>query len=436
MGHPQRIPESRIGTVGNCLSPPTRPPGGDAAIVNISDCRLSLRRPGAATHQSPVRSRPHAPGGGVVRDRDLLALQRLAGNSAVTSLARRDTRALGTDDINERQVSPVHDVISRAGHPLATQTRLHMENRLQANFESVRLHVDAPSAQSLGASAYTVGDHIVLHPRVSPHTASGTHTLAHELSHVVQQRAGRVSGRPASDGIRVSQPGDQFEREAARRADRVVARTRNHEPIETRRAMTSGENLYPYAKRTILRTEPLTVQRFCGECPVGPEKHKDPPPALRPHHYFVSQDIGVFPEAQVPTAPVAMSVFKDDFMCSRVGKVGDTSVLTPSLPILGSNPVVNVAETSEASEASFLVRTRDKHFFRGSAKHTIRVLPAGPGLNRVVYDVEGNGPPEGESPGLARLNEVAAPLIWRGQAHVFRNNLHNTKLPKEGGDIK
>jgi hypothetical protein len=43
------------------------------------------------------------------------------------------------------------------------------------------------------------------------------------LTHVVQQRQGPVDGAPAAGGIRVSDPSDRFEREAAATAERVMS---------------------------------------------------------------------------------------------------------------------------------------------------------------------------------------------------------------------
>jgi hypothetical protein len=47
--------------------------------------------------------------------------------------------------------------------------------------------------------------------------------LAHELTHVVQQRSGPVDGSPAGGGIQVSDPSDRFETEAAANADRAMS---------------------------------------------------------------------------------------------------------------------------------------------------------------------------------------------------------------------
>ena len=80
------------------------------------------------------------------------------------------------------------------------------------------------SAKSVQAHAYTVGSDIVFQgDRYSPGTAEGQRMLAHELTHVVQQRSGPVDGTPAGGGISVSDPSDRFEREAEATADRVMS---------------------------------------------------------------------------------------------------------------------------------------------------------------------------------------------------------------------
>jgi hypothetical protein len=47
--------------------------------------------------------------------------------------------------------------------------------------------------------------------------------LAHELTHVVQQRSGPVAGTPAPGGIQISHPSDRFEQAAESSADRVMS---------------------------------------------------------------------------------------------------------------------------------------------------------------------------------------------------------------------
>lgn len=137
----------------------------------------------------------------------VLHLQRTAGNSAVVSL-------LGDDDW-----SPVLDVVGKGGgSPLEPALRDDMERQLGADFSDVRVHTDpqaAASATAVQARAYTVGNEIVFgHGAYAPATAEGKHTLAHELTHVVQQRKGPVPGTDTGTGIAVSDPADPFEQQA------------------------------------------------------------------------------------------------------------------------------------------------------------------------------------------------------------------------------
>lgn len=118
------------------------------------------------------------------------------------------------------QRSAVHEVLRAPGRPLDAATRTDMEQRLGADFSDVRIHDDAAartSAAEVGARAYTSGRHVVL-------GAGGTdpHTLAHELTHVVQQRHGPVAGTDNGAGLKVSDPSDRFEREAEATATRVM----------------------------------------------------------------------------------------------------------------------------------------------------------------------------------------------------------------------
>jgi hypothetical protein len=144
--------------------------------------------------------------------RGLLGLQRTAGNAAVTGML-------------EEERSPVHDVISGSGQALDHDTRRDMEGRFGADFSDVRVHTGEQarrSAASVNAQAYTVGSNVVFQ-HYDPSSDSGRHMLAHELTHVIQQRGGPVDGTDAGGGVRVSNPSDRFEREAAATADRVMS---------------------------------------------------------------------------------------------------------------------------------------------------------------------------------------------------------------------
>jgi Domain of unknown function (DUF4157) len=147
----------------------------------------------------------------------VVRLQRSAGNAAVA-------RLLGEPR------SPVLDVVGRGGgRPLDAEVRSQMESAFGEDFGDVRVHTGpqaARSAASVQARAYTVGDEIVFGS--AEHAPGGggggdRRLLAHELTHVVQQRQGPVDATPQGDGIAVSSPSDPFERAAQDTADRVVA---------------------------------------------------------------------------------------------------------------------------------------------------------------------------------------------------------------------
>lgn len=153
---------------------------------------------------------------GVLGTSDLLGLQRSIGNAKVAAMM-------------EEEHSPVLDVVgSGGGRPLDPDTRADMESRFGADFGDVRVHTGQAardSAAAVHAQAYTVGSDIVLSGGYDPGSAQGRHLLAHELTHVVQQRSGPVDGTDAGGGVAVSDPGDRFEREAAAVADTVLQRT-------------------------------------------------------------------------------------------------------------------------------------------------------------------------------------------------------------------
>lgn len=113
----------------------------------------------------------------------------------------------------------VHEVLSSAGSPLEPLTRAFMESRFGQSFGHVRVHTDAKaeeSARALDARAFTVGSNIVF---AGSSPARDPSTLAHELTHVVQQSRGLAS---SSTGLRVSPPDTAHEHEADRVARDVL----------------------------------------------------------------------------------------------------------------------------------------------------------------------------------------------------------------------
>jgi Domain of unknown function (DUF4157) len=114
----------------------------------------------------------------------------------------------------------VQDVLRSPGKPLDSADRSYFESRLRFDFSQVRVHNDGPAAEStraVGALAYTAGNHVVLGSDQSLRgTAKSKRLIAHELTHVVQQRSVKDN-----TPTRIGPAGDAFEAEADAVADRI-----------------------------------------------------------------------------------------------------------------------------------------------------------------------------------------------------------------------
>ncbi len=100
-----------------------------------------------------------------------------------------------------------------SGAGLQPATRAQVEPLLGEPLGDVRVHDGAGAdalARSVAARAFTTGrDVFFARGEYRPGTPSGDTLLAHELTHVVQQR-----GAPVSGPLTVTDPGDRFERDA------------------------------------------------------------------------------------------------------------------------------------------------------------------------------------------------------------------------------
>ncbi|MDO9236679.1 MAG: DUF4157 domain-containing protein [Aquabacterium sp.] len=123
----------------------------------------------------------------------------------------------------ETAPASVDRVLAGSGRPLDPALRQDMEQRFGHDFSRVRVHSGAAAEQSareLNALAYTAGRDIVFDAgKFAPSTNDGRRLLAHELTHVVQQRGQRVASQMK---LAVSTPGDAGEREADAAADAVM----------------------------------------------------------------------------------------------------------------------------------------------------------------------------------------------------------------------
>jgi hypothetical protein len=95
--------------------------------------------------------------------------------------------------LDEHAHDDVRRTLASPGAALDPEIAEEMGRRFASNFSHVRVHTDAganASARGLGALAYAAGHHIVFAcpPDARAETPKARHLLAHELSHVEQQR--------------------------------------------------------------------------------------------------------------------------------------------------------------------------------------------------------------------------------------------------------
>ncbi len=149
-----------------------------------------------------------------------------AGGSECGTCERKARRLQRRDDDNRPEPTSVpdsvHEVLRSPGSPLDSSTRSFMESRFGHDFGGVRVHTDAraqESARAVGALAYTVGRDLVFAAgQYAPGTSAHRSLLAHELTHVMQQR-----GEWDGSHLWLGEADDSHEREAAAAARNVAS---------------------------------------------------------------------------------------------------------------------------------------------------------------------------------------------------------------------
>jgi hypothetical protein len=108
-------------------------------------------------------------------------------------LSRAPTASGHADPGGTMAPSIVHDVLRTPGQRFDPAARGFFESRFGHDFSGVQIHINAQAAASAAAvkaRAYTVGGNIVFAAgQYRPASPDGRRLLAHELTHVLQQRA-------------------------------------------------------------------------------------------------------------------------------------------------------------------------------------------------------------------------------------------------------
>ncbi len=119
---------------------------------------------------------------------------------------------------NNEEAAPAHDAAAvRAqlgtGHSLDSRVRSQMSSAFGHDFSGVRVHTDSFAAtlsSDLQARAFTVGSDVAFASgEYRPGTLIGDALIAHELAHVVQQRASTQSPSLMHKGVEATEPENQ-----------------------------------------------------------------------------------------------------------------------------------------------------------------------------------------------------------------------------------
>ncbi|MFF2530695.1 DUF4157 domain-containing protein [Brevibacillus sp. NPDC058079] len=111
----------------------------------------------------------------------ILSLQKTLGNQAVQRMLSRTP------------LQKSENLSAGSGRSLPDSVQAKMEKAFHTDFSDVQIHPESSVASQIGAVAFAQGNNIHFAPGTyQPETQSGQQLLGHELTHVVQQRQGRV----------------------------------------------------------------------------------------------------------------------------------------------------------------------------------------------------------------------------------------------------
>jgi hypothetical protein len=135
------------------------------------------------------------------------------GNRAFGALIARQGAGILPDGTVHPEVQATIAGARGGGGGLDRRARERFGPALGDGLQDVRVHTDSDAdalARSVSARAFTTGSDVFFASgEYRPGSGEGDQLLAHELTHVVQQR-----GAPTSGPLTVSEPGDAQETEA------------------------------------------------------------------------------------------------------------------------------------------------------------------------------------------------------------------------------
>jgi Domain of unknown function (DUF4157) len=164
-------------------SPRSNVPRTASTHLNYDFGRIPVHPPAAQAETTVTISEPS--------DQDEQQADRLA-DQVMSGKRPTDSPGLAATSHAQNRIAASSDYSSRGENALEPEDRRFFESRFHHNFADVKIYSDREanrSALALHARAYTTGNTISFAAgEYRPGTAEGRHLLAHELSHVIQQR--------------------------------------------------------------------------------------------------------------------------------------------------------------------------------------------------------------------------------------------------------
>ncbi len=231
----------------------------------MAEKQISTEEKKSLVHKAKTEAHTQdAPGG---EKATVTNLQKQVGNRAVQRLLaqRSGDGGFELDDNTASQINSQRG----GGQALDSAVQTQMGDATGHDFSSVKVHTD-PEAhalnEQLGARAFTTGQDVFFRSgEYNPGSSGGQELLAHELTHVVQQGTGRVSG--GGGKMSVNAPGDTYEQEADAVAKSVtsggatagVQRAEEEEEVMAKRVQRAEEDEL-MTKRVQMQEEEEEVQ--------------------------------------------------------------------------------------------------------------------------------------------------------------------------------
>lgn len=177
----------------------------------------------------------------------------------------------------------------RASDKLPAMVQTKMETSFGADFSDVSIHKNSSQSKDLGAHAYTQGNNIHFAPgQYNPESEKGQELLGHELTHVVQQREGRVNANTQAFGVNINNE-TSLETEADVMGSKAARGVIQNKPANAGRS--NGDNMTVQAKmEELLDFQKLAEQIYNAIDGLGTDEEAVFNCLLKLHHEKVSID--------------------------------------------------------------------------------------------------------------------------------------------------